>query len=102
MQRYRLNVAGLMAGMAIATGVAVWRFLTGRWPWGCMALIAAGSCAAALWHLQSQLIHTMSAFVSALEMNDSTLRVNAGGDEELRKMTEAMNRISELYRGNLR
>ena len=102
MQRYRLSVAGLMAGLAMATGVAVWLFLTGRWPWGCMALIAVGSCAAALWHLQSQLIHTMSAFVSALEMNDSTLRVNAGGDEELRKMTEAMNRISELYRGNLR
>ena len=102
MRRYRLNVALLLVGLVAAAGVAVWLFLFGFWAQGCLAVIAAFVCILELWNLQARLIHTMSAFVSALEMNDTTLRVEAGGDNELRKMSQAMNRISELYHANLR
>lgn len=102
MRRYRLNVALLLAGLVAAVGIAVWLFLSGFWPQGCLAVIAGFVCILALWNLQTRLIHTMSAFVSALEMNDTTLRVEAGGDNELRRMSQAMNRISELYHNNLR
>ncbi len=44
----------------------------------------------------------MSTFVNALEMNDTTTRVMLGGDHELRKMSESMNRISDLYSANMR
>lgn len=102
MEHYRLNVGLLLAGLVAATGLSVWLFLSGLWPQGCLAAIAGFVCVVVLWNLQTRLIHTMSAFVSALEMNDTTLRVEAGGDSELRKMSQAMNRISELYHANLR
>lgn len=102
MRRYRLNVALLLVGLVAAVGASVWLFLSGFWPQGSLAAIAGFVCIVALWNLQTRLIHTMSAFVSALEMNDTTLRVEAGGDNELRKMSQAMNRISELYHANLR
>ncbi|MDE6510653.1 MAG: hypothetical protein K2L00_00960, partial [Muribaculaceae bacterium] len=60
-------------------------------------LIAVAACIAVLIHLQSRLIGIMSAFVKSLEMNDTTMRVEAGGDRELQTMSESMNRISELY-----
>lgn len=102
MRRYRLNVALLLVSLAAAAGVAVWLFFTGLWPQGCLAAIAGFVCILALWNLLTRLIHTMSAFVSALEMNDTTLRVEIDGDNELRKMSQAMNRISELYHSSLR
>lgn len=77
-------------------------FLKGLWPQGALALVAAGVCAGVIWHLQGRLIRMMSAFVSALEMNDTTMRVEADGDAELRMMSAAMNRISQLYRDSRR
>ena len=65
-------------------------------------LIAVAACIAVLIHLQSRLIGIMSAFVKSLEMNDTTMRVEAGGDRELQAMSESMNRISELYHENMR
>lgn len=45
----------------------------------------------------------MCTFVSALEMNDVTMKFNIGEDDrELHKMSEAMNSIIELYRTNTR
>ena len=102
MRRYRLNVALLLTGLVVAIGMAVWLFLSGFWAQGCLAVIAGFVCILAVWNLQTRLIHTMSAFVNALEMNDTTLRVEADGDNELRKMSQSMNRISDLYRDNLR
>lgn len=102
MRRYRLNICLLLICFALSVAVAVWLFMSGLWSQAIMALIAAGVCAVMIWNLQSRLIHTMSTFVSALEMNDTTLRVEADGDSELRNMSEAMNRISELYRDSRR
>ena len=102
MKRFRINVALLLAGIIISASLAACLFAYGRWPQGCLSLIAVAVCTATLIHLQSKLIGTMSAFVKALEMNDTTMRVEAGGDRELQAMSDSMNRISELYHENMR
>lgn len=102
MKRFRLNIALLLAGIIISTAIATYLFVYGWWPQGCLVLIAVISCLATLLYLQSKLIGMMSAFVKALEMNDTTMRVDADGDSELKAMSDSMNRISELYRENMR
>ena len=102
MKRFRINIALLLSGIIISSGTATWLFVSGCWPQGCYMLISAAICIAVLIHLQSKLIGIMSSFVKALEMNDTTMRVDAGGDRELHAMSESMNRISELYHANMR
>ncbi|MDE7350830.1 MAG: HAMP domain-containing histidine kinase [Muribaculaceae bacterium] len=91
----------LLAAIASAAG-STGLFMTGHWPHACLLLIACAVSTIIILHLQSKLIGIMSSFVKSLEMNDTTMRVEAGGDSELRKMSESMNRISELYHDNMR
>lgn len=91
-----------MLGAVISGAISTWLFLKGYWAPGCLMLIPVFGCIAILINLQSKLIGTMSAFVKAIEMNDTTMRVSAGGDRELQVMSNSMNRISELYRENMR
>ncbi len=102
MRRFRLNIALLIASIVITTSLVTCLFVYGWWPQACLILILTIACIYALWHLQSRLIGTMSTFVNALEMNDTTTRVMLGGDHELKKMSESMNRISDLYSENMR
>ncbi len=102
MRRFRLNIALLIAGCIVGSALATGLFVYGCWPQACLILIGVIACIYAIWHLQSRLIGTMSTFVNALEMNDTTTRVILGGDHELQKMSESMNRISALYSENMR
>ncbi len=102
MRRFRLNIALLIAGIIVSVIVATILFINGWWAQGSLTLILTAVCIVAIWHLQSRLIGTMSAFVNALEMNDTTTRIMLGGDHELRKMAESMNHISAIYRENMR
>lgn len=100
--RFRLNIALLLAGIILTTAIASLMFVYGWWAQACLALIASAACIISVFYLQSRLISTMSSFVKALEMNDTTMRVKYGGDSELKSMSESMNRISELYHENMR
>lgn len=102
MKRFRINIALLLAGIIVCTATATCLFAEGWWPQGCLILIAITACIVILFNLLSKLIGIMSAFIKALEMNDYTMRAEAGGDRELQAMSESMNRISELYRENMR
>lgn len=102
MRRFRLNVALLIVGIVTSAAGAACLFISGRWAQGCLTVIVTAVCVFALWHLQSRLINTMSAFVKALEMNDTTSRIILGGDHELQKMADSMNRISYFYSDNMR
>ena len=102
MKRFRLNFTLLVALIIISVIGATLLFLNGLWAQGSLGFIVTALCIFALWHLQSRLIGTMSAFVNALEMNDTTTRIVLGGDHELRKMSESMNRISDIYSDNMR
>lgn len=102
MSRFRLNIALLIAGTVISTVFATCLFINGLWSQGCLTCLVTVVCIWVLWHLQSRLISTMSAFVNALEMNDSTTRIILGGDHELQTMSQSMNRISDIYSENMR
>ncbi len=102
MRRFRLNVALLIAGIIASATGATLLLIYGLWAQGCLTLIVTAVCIFALWHLQSRLIGTMTAFVNALEMNDTTTKIILGGDHELQKMAESMNHISDIYSENMR
>lgn len=102
MKRFRFNIFLLLIGLIFFTATATWMFVAGWWPQACFMLIAAAICITVLILLQTKLIGIMSAFVKSLEMNDTTLRVEAGGDRELQAMSQSMNRISKLYHDNMR
>lgn len=102
MKRFRLNVALLILGIVISAIGATLLFFHGLWAQGCLTLILTVVCIFSLWHLQSRLIGMMSAFVNALEMNDTTTRLIIGGDHELQKMAQSMNHISNIYSENMR
>ncbi len=101
MRHFRLNVALLLTAAIVLAVVATVLFAKGFWAPGILVTLCLIIPVAAIWHMQTRLIRTMAGFVSALEMNDSTMRITTGGDPELRRMSEAMNRISDLYRHNL-
>ena len=102
MKRFRLNTLLIMSGAMAGSSLATFLFMKGYWPQATLVLIIVAACLAALVNIQSRLIGIMSAFLKALEMNDTTMRIQAGGDRELREMTESMNRIAEIYRDNMR
>ena len=91
----------LLVAVVVATAVAAMLLVKGMWAQGVLIMLLTVAALFGIWHLQTRLIRTMSGFVSSLELNDTTMRIDTGGDGELRRMSDAMNRISELYRRNL-
>lgn len=103
MKHFRLNFILLVLAIIALTAIATALFIRGLWPQGICALIGTGICVALLAGLNGRLIHVMSSFVSALEMNDTTMQFDFGNSgTALRYMSEAMNRIVDLYRSNMR
>lgn len=90
-------MALLLLALGLLTAGATALFIKGLWAQGCLAVIAVAVSLWGIWNLQTKLVRMMSIFVSSLEMNDPTVRIDLGGDSELRRMSEAMNRIAELY-----
>ena len=101
MRHFRLNIMLLLVAVVVATAVAAMLLVKGMWAQGVLIMLLTVVALFGIWHLQTRLIRTMSGFVSSLELNDTTMRIDTGGDGELRRMSDAMNRISELYRRNL-
>ena len=96
-----MNIMLLLVAVVVATAVAAMLLVKGMWAQGVLIMLLTVAALFGIWHLQTRLIRTMSGFVSSLELNDTTMRIDTGGDGELRRMSDAMNRISELYRRNL-
>lgn len=94
-------MALLLLALGLLTAGATALFIKGLWAQGCLAVIAVAVSLWGIWNLQTKLVRMMSIFVSSLEMNDPTVRIDLGGDSELRRMSEAMNRIAELYRESI-
>ncbi len=103
MKRFRLNFGLLLAAVIALTACGVMLFERGLWAQGTLTMIGVAVCAAALARLVGKLIGVMSTFVSALEMNDTTMSFDFGRDDAaISLMTDAMNRIVSLYHTNLR
>lgn len=102
MKRFRLNIALLLCILIILVSVATWLYIKGQWAPATISLIFGLVTICIIWNLQTRLIRTMSTYVKALEMNDTGMRVEVSGDNELQEMSDSMNRISELYSNSLR
>lgn len=103
MRRFRLNLALLIAAVIAATAASALLYASGLWAPATLAAICGLLAVWALAALIRRLTRLMSTFVSSLQMNDVTMRFDIDrGDAELRKMSEAMNSITEIYRANTR
>lgn len=101
MRHFRLNIcllAGCILGLTVAATVSICR---GHVSFGILLALGVPCCLWALTGLIRRLIRMMSTFVSSLEMNDTTVRIDGGGDAELSGMVKAMNRITALYHSNM-
>ncbi len=103
MRHFRLNCFLLLAAAILLAAGATALFLHALWPQGILTLIALAVCVVLLLSLIRKLIFVMSSFVSALEVNDTTIMFDFGrSDADMRRMAEAMNRIVQLYHSNMR
>lgn len=101
MRHFRLNICLLMAGIIAFTAASTVSICRGRMAVGILLAIGMLACIWALTRLIRRLLRMMSTFVSSLKMNDTTVRIEGGGDAELSAMIKAMNRIATLYRDNM-
>lgn len=101
MKRFRLNIVLLVGGIVLFSAGAALAFAGGDWRLGVPAAVLAVILIAGLFVLIGRFTGLMSMFVSALEMNDSTMRFDIGRDDgQLRRVSDAMNRIMGIYRSN--
>lgn len=102
MKHFRLNMVLLLAATLLSGCCAGYMVASGRWAPAVLLLVGACACLFCVMVLVNRLKHTMSTFVSALEMDDRTCRFELGVDDhELRAMSQAMNRVAQLYHKNI-
>ncbi len=101
MRRFGLGFAIMLAAVVLSAVLVTRLFISRHYPEAITACIGCIICVICIVRLTGKLVRVMSTFVSALEMNDTTLRFDFSlSGSELRRMGEAMNRIVELYRIN--
>lgn len=98
MKHFRSSFFCLVALIIVLASVASVLLKSGLYAPAILATLALAVSTGALWNIVRKLIHTMSGFISALEANDSTVRVEIGTDDrELQTMSESMNNIASIY-----
>ena len=101
MKRFRLNILICLLLTALFSALSAWLFISGKVPQGIFAAAGAVLSVAVLLSMVRKLMLVMNTFVRSLEMDDMTMRFEAGGsDGLLREMADSMNRLMEIYRGN--
>ncbi len=97
-----MNMVLLLAAVMLLGCCAGYLAASGRWAPALLLLMGACACLFCVMNLVNKLKHTMSAFVSALEMDDRTFRFELDRDDrEMRAMSQAMNRVAQLYHKNI-
>lgn len=103
MRQFRLHIILFICAVIAFSAVAGALFAHGLTATGLLAALAAFAGALFIGREIRKLIRMMSNFVSALEMNETSLRIEGDGlDSELREMAASMNRIAALYISNRR
>lgn len=101
MKHFRLSCFLLTAGIIAAASVGSILFYLRDIPSAILAVIVLLCMVIWLWVVIRRLIHTMQSFVSGLEMADNSMRFNIGIDDpELHEMSEAMNRLTAIFRNS--
>ena len=97
MNRFRLNFILCIAGTVLFTAFATLCFAYGRHALGILSLIPLVISIILLWLLVQRLIRSMSDFMDALDMNDTTIRFAESHDPDINRMSNTMRRIMAVY-----
>lgn len=72
-------------------------FQQGRYSVALLTMLPAAISMMLLFRLVWRLIHSISGFVDALEMNDTTVRFATSSDPDINRMSQTMRRIMDIY-----
>lgn len=97
MKHFRLNFILCVAGIVFFTALATLCFADGRYALAILSLIPAVISIILLWLLVQRLIRSMSDFMDALDMNDTTIRFAESHDPDINRMSNTMRRIMAVY-----
>lgn len=97
MNRFRLNFILCIAGTVLFTAFATLCFSYGRHALAILSLIPAVVSIILLWRLVRRVIRSMSDFMDALDMNDTTIRFAESHDPDINRMSNTMRRIMAVY-----
>lgn len=97
MNRFRLNFILCIAGTVLFTAFATLCFAYGRHALGILSLIPLVISIILLWRLVRRVIRSMSDFMDALDMNDTTIRFAESHDPDINRMSNTMRRIMSVY-----
>lgn len=97
MNRFRLNFILCIAGTVLFTAFATLCFAYGRHALGILSLIPLVIFIILLWRLVRRVIRSMSDFMDALDMNDTTIRFAESHDPDINRMSNTMRRIMSVY-----
>ncbi len=93
MKRFRLNFILCIAGIVLFTALATPCFAGDRYALGILSLIPAVISVILLWRLVRRVIRSMSDFMDALDMNDTSIRFAESHDPDINRMSNTMRRI---------
>lgn len=97
MKHFRLNFILCVAGVVFFIALATLCFADGRYALAILSLIPAVISVILLWLLVQRLIRSMSDFMDALDMNDTTIRFAESHDPDINRMSNTMRRIMAVY-----
>ena len=97
MKHFRLNFILCVAGIVFFTALATLCFADGRYALAILSLIPAVISIILLWLLVQRLIRSMSDFMDALDMNDTSIRFAESHDPDINRMSNTMRRIMAVY-----
>lgn len=97
MNRFRLNFILCVAGIVFFTALATLCFADGRYALAILSLIPLVISIILLWRLVRRVIRSMSDFMDALDMNDTTIRFAESHDPDINRMSNTMRRIMAVY-----
>lgn len=97
MKYFRLNFILCIAGTVLFTESTTLCFAAGRYAPAILSMIPAVISVVLLWRLVHRLISSMSDFMNALDMNDTTIRFVESQDPDINRMSQTMRRIMAIY-----
>lgn len=97
MKYFRLNFILCIAGTVLFTASTTLCFAAGRYAPAILSMIPAVISVVLLWRLVHRLISSMSDFMNALDMNDTTIRFAESQDPDINRMSQSMRRIMAIY-----
>lgn len=97
MKHFRLNFILCIAGIVLFTVLTTLCFADGRHAPAILSMIPAVISVVLLWRIVHRLIRSMSDFMNALDMNDTTIRFAESHDPDINSMSQTMRRIMAIY-----